>query len=159
MAAKAHDAYRESVAGRADVADTPEMLGYYHAQMAGRLGHPPTNAHEAGFYVVHPELKQAVPHPVNDTSSLRGGVALRPQLSTWSASYSQLFKYEWAPTYDVLVLLSKVSEGGPFDGTLMHYVNHRRQHAAAAAGRAHAGAQAPPEVTSPGGEGPRLRGH
>jgi gentisate 1,2-dioxygenase len=264
MAAKAHDAYRESVAGRADVADTPELLGYYaeldalatgalwtvankiepwqpqsasvpvlwryrdlrehvlrsvelvtpekagrrviylnnpgrqdvaaavgwlysglqvmrpgeaasaHAHSASALrfimegrgaytvveGHkmtlsandfvltpsgtwhehgvsedgttciwqdgldiPLINALEAGFYIVHPDLKQAVTHPVNDTSALWGGVALRPQVSTWSESYSPLFKYEWAPTYDALVRLSKVSEGSPFDGTLMHYVN------------------------------------
>ena len=84
---------------------------------------PLINALEAGFYVVHPDLKQAVTHPVNDTSALWGGVALRPQVSAWSESYSPLFKYEWAPTYDALVRLSKVSEGSPFDGTLMHYVN------------------------------------
>ncbi|MDP9895039.1 gentisate 1,2-dioxygenase [Variovorax boronicumulans] len=84
---------------------------------------PLINALDAGFYVVHPDLKQAVTHPVNDTSALWGGVALRPQASAWSKSYSPLFKYEWAPTYDALVRLSKVSEGNAFDGTLMHYVN------------------------------------
>ena len=29
MSKVAHDQYRESVAGRADVADTPELLAYY----------------------------------------------------------------------------------------------------------------------------------
>ncbi len=84
---------------------------------------PLVNALEAGFYVVHPDLKQAVSHPVDDSTALWGGVALRPQVTGWTKNYSPLFKYEWAPTYEALVRLSKVSEGSPYDGILMSYVN------------------------------------
>lgn len=84
---------------------------------------PLVNALEAGFYVVHPDLKQAVTHPVDDSSATWGGVALRPQVSGWTRNYSPLFKYEWAPTYEALVRLAKVSDGSPYDGVLMHYVN------------------------------------
>lgn len=84
---------------------------------------PLVNALEAGFYVVHPDLQQAVTHPVNDSTAQWGGVALRPQVSGWTKNYSPLFKYEWAPTYEALVRLSKASDGSPFDGILMNYVN------------------------------------
>ncbi len=84
---------------------------------------PLVNAMEAGFYVVHPDLRQAVTYPVDDSTASWGGVALLPQNSRWTKNYSPLLKYEWAPTYEALVRLSKVSDGSPFDGTLMSYVN------------------------------------
>lgn len=84
---------------------------------------PLVNALEAGFYVVHPDLEQAVTYPVDDSSATWGGVALRPQVSGWTHNYSPLFKYEWAPTYEALTRLSKVSDGSSHDGVLMNYVN------------------------------------
>jgi len=84
---------------------------------------PLVNAMEAGFYAVHPDLRQAVTHPVDATTATWGGVALRPQAAAWTKNYSPLFKYEWAPTYEALLRLSKVDAGNPFDGILMHYVN------------------------------------
>ena len=84
---------------------------------------PLVNAMEAGFYAVHPNLNQVVTHPVNDSTASWAGTALRPQTGTWSKAYSPLFKYEWAPTYESLVRYSKVTDGSPYDGVLMHYVN------------------------------------
>ena len=84
---------------------------------------PLVNALEAGFYAVHPDLQQAVTHPVNDSTGLWGGAALRPQVSGWTKPYSPLFKYEWGPTYEALQRCAKVSDGNPFDGVLMHYTN------------------------------------
>ncbi|APW39065.1 NADPH dehydrogenase [Rhodoferax koreense] len=88
---------------------------------------PLVNSMEAGFYVVHPELRQAVTHPVDDSTATWGGVALRPQIhgaaGTWTKNYSPLFKYEWAPTYDALQRMASLGDSNPFDGTLMHYVN------------------------------------
>ncbi len=84
---------------------------------------PLVNALEAGFYVVHPDLRQAVTYPVDDSTATWGAVALRPQAGSWTKNYSPLFKYEWAPTYEALVRLSKVSDGSPFDSILMNYVN------------------------------------
>ena len=40
---------------------------------------PLVNAMEAGFYAVHPDLNQAVTHPVNDSTATWAGTALRPQ--------------------------------------------------------------------------------
>lgn len=84
---------------------------------------PLANAMEAGFFGVHPDLHQAVGHPVNDSVGIWGGPGLRPQGDKWGQPYSPLFKYEWAPTYEALQGFAKVSEGNPYDGHLMHYTN------------------------------------
>ncbi len=84
---------------------------------------PLVNAMEAGFYAVHPDLQQAVTHPIDDIPAIWGGKGLRPQEGNWTKPYSPLYKYEWAPTYEALVRHSKVTDGSPFDGVLMHYVN------------------------------------
>lgn len=84
---------------------------------------PFVNALEANFYEVHPDLHQKVAYPVDDPTHTWGGVALLPHNHGWTKSYSPLFKYEWAPTYDALRKMSKVSDGSPWDGILMHYIN------------------------------------
>jgi gentisate 1,2-dioxygenase len=84
---------------------------------------PLMNALEANFYEVHPELNQAVVFPVDDTTSTWAGSGLRPQGMDWNKRYSPMLKYEWAPTYEALSDLAKVSDGSPFDGIIMDYVN------------------------------------
>src|SRR6218665_2427965 len=84
---------------------------------------PLVNALEAGFFVVHPDLHQAVAHPVDDSVALWGAPGLRPQDVKWNKPYSPLFKYQWEPTYEALQRLAAASEGSPFDGVLMHYTN------------------------------------
>jgi gentisate 1,2-dioxygenase len=84
---------------------------------------PLVNCLEANFYAVHPDLSQAVGYPVNDMVSKWSAPGLRPHGETWSKAYSPCLKYEWAPTYDALQKLSRASEGSPFDGIMMNYVN------------------------------------
>lgn len=84
---------------------------------------PLVNALEAGFYAVHPDLHQAVGHPVNDSVGIWGAPGLRPQDVKWDKPYSPLFKYQWGPTYEALQQYAKVAEGSRFDGLLMHYTN------------------------------------
>jgi gentisate 1,2-dioxygenase len=84
---------------------------------------PFVNAMEANFYEVHPDVHQKVSHPVDDPTATWSGTALLPQAHGWTKPYSPLFKYEWGPTYEALRKLARVSEGSPFDGVLMHYVN------------------------------------
>lgn len=86
---------------------------------------PLVNALEANFYAVHPELQQAVAHPVDDTSARWGGPGLRPQGHAWDKPYSPLFKYEWAPTYDGVQRAAAAGMSDRFDGTLMEFVNPR----------------------------------
>ncbi|WP_343725680.1 cupin domain-containing protein [Herbaspirillum huttiense] len=84
---------------------------------------PLVNALEAGFYAVHPDLHQAVAHPVDDAVALWGAPGLRPQDVGWNRPYSPLFKYQWGPTYEALQRYARATEGSPFDGLLMHYTN------------------------------------
>jgi gentisate 1,2-dioxygenase len=84
---------------------------------------PLMNALEANFYEVHPELQQAVTYPVDDSTASWAGAGLRPAGVDWAKRYSPLLKYEWAPTYEALQRYAAVSDGSPYDGILMDYVN------------------------------------
>jgi gentisate 1,2-dioxygenase len=84
---------------------------------------PLVNALEANFYTVHPEGSQAVGYPIDDMRNAWGNPGLRPSAGQWSKGYSPLFKYEWAPTYEALSRYATATDGSPFDGVLMNYVN------------------------------------
>lgn len=84
---------------------------------------PLMNALDANFYEVHPDLNQAVSHPVDASVAAWANAGLRPWGSTWTKRYSPLLKYEWAPTYEALQKYARVTDGSPFDGVLMEYVN------------------------------------
>ncbi len=84
---------------------------------------PLANAMEAGFFGIHPDLHQAVGHPIDDSVGIWGAPGLRPQDAKWDKPYSPLFKYQWEPTYEALLRYEKVAEGSPYDCMLMHYTN------------------------------------
>jgi len=84
---------------------------------------PFVNAMEANFYEVHPDLSQAVTYPVDDMTKTWGNPGLTPGNGNWTKGYSPMFKYEWLPTYDALTKYASCSDGSPFDGVLMEYVN------------------------------------
>ena len=84
---------------------------------------PLVNALEANFYKVHPDLKQPVTYTVDDATLSWGAPGLQPALQDWQKPYSPLLKYEWEPTYEALHKFAKATDGSPFDGVLMNYVN------------------------------------
>jgi len=84
---------------------------------------PLMNALEANFYEVHPDLNQAVGHPVDDMVKIWGQSGLRPDRESWQKGYSPLFKYRWDMTYEALTEYASVTDGSPYDGVLMEYVN------------------------------------
>lgn len=84
---------------------------------------PFVNAMEAGFYAVHQDLQQAITHPVDEATHIWGNPGLKPMLHDWQKPYSPLLKYEWEPTYEALLRYSKVTDGSPFDGVIMDYIN------------------------------------
>lgn len=84
---------------------------------------PLMNALEANFYEVHPELRQAASMPVDAAAATWAHGGLRPAGESWSRRYSPLLKYEWAPTYEGLCRYARVTDGSPFDGVMMDYVN------------------------------------
>ncbi|MBC3239485.1 cupin domain-containing protein [Pseudomonas trivialis] len=117
--------------GRNDFVLTPNGTWHEHGVEAGGqpciwqdgLDIPLVNAMEAGFYAVHPDLRQAVGYPVDDLVSLWGAAGLRPDNIGWTKPYSPLFKYQWEPTYEALLRYSSARDDNPFDGALMHYTN------------------------------------
>lgn len=84
---------------------------------------PLMNALEANFYEVHPDLSQAIAYPVDDSTATWAGAGLRPAGAQWTKRYSPLLKYEWAPTYEALCRYARMTDGSPFDGVSMNYVN------------------------------------
>jgi gentisate 1,2-dioxygenase len=84
---------------------------------------PLVNALEANFYAVHPDMNQKVGYPVEDMRNAWGNPGLRPSTGTWSKGYSPLLKYEWAPTYEALRRFASATDGSPFDGVMLNYVN------------------------------------
>ncbi len=84
---------------------------------------PLVNSLEANFFQVHPDMLQGATYPIDDSTATWAGPALRPQGHTWDKGYSPLFKYEWDATYESLQRYAKVTDGSPFDGVLMEYVN------------------------------------
>ena len=84
---------------------------------------PFVNAMEANFYEVHPDLNQAVGYAVDDMTKTWGNPGLTPSTGKWSHGYSPMFKYEWEPTYVALSKYAGCTEGSPFDGVMMEYVN------------------------------------
>jgi gentisate 1,2-dioxygenase len=84
---------------------------------------PLMNALEANFYEVHPDLNQAVSFPVDDSTAKWAGAGLRPAGVAWPKPYSPMLKYEWAPTYEALSRYAAVTDGSPYDGVLMDYIN------------------------------------
>ena len=46
-----------------------------------------------------------------------------PALDKWDKPYSPLLKFSWEPTYEALKNYAKVSDGSPYDGIIMRYVN------------------------------------
>ena len=84
---------------------------------------PFVNAMEANFFAVHPNLYQKVEHVVDDMTKTWGNPGLMPSTGEWSKRYSPMLKYEWAPTYDSLSRFAKATDGTPFDGVMMKYVN------------------------------------
>ncbi|GHF74489.1 cupin domain-containing protein [Seohaeicola zhoushanensis] len=84
---------------------------------------PLTNALEANFYAVHPDDYQVTNLPANDSPMTYGGPGLRPAMDKWDKPYSPLLCYRWEPTYEALQNYAKVTDGSPFDGVKMDYVN------------------------------------
>ncbi len=84
---------------------------------------PLVNCLEANFYAVHPNLQQEVGYPVDDMVAQWGNPGVLPANTPWTKGYSPLLKYEWGPTYESLLRLAKASEGSPYDGLLLNYVN------------------------------------
>lgn len=84
---------------------------------------PLTNALEANFYEVHPDDYQNSNAPVDASPATYGVPGLLPAKEKWGAFYSPLMKYGWEQTYEGLKNYARVTDGCPYDGVIMRYVN------------------------------------
>lgn len=85
---------------------------------------PLTNALDTNFYAVHPDLRQVPGKVVNTSLKLYGAGTLRPTESlNWGRKYSPLLAYPWEKSYESLLALTEVSDGNPYDGHLLEFVN------------------------------------
>ena len=117
--------------GRNDFVLTPNGTWHEHAVEASGttciwqdgLHIPLVNALEANFFEVHPELSEPVTFPVDDMTRTWGNPGLKPATGSWTKGYSPMFKYEWEPTYESLSKYSGTTDGSPYDGVMMEYVN------------------------------------
>ncbi|MEO1105724.1 MAG: cupin domain-containing protein, partial [Pseudomonadota bacterium] len=117
--------------GRNDFVLTPNGTWHEHGVAAegstciwqDGLDIPLVNALDANFYEVHPDLRQASNRPVDDMPAMWGGPGLMPQTERWQNAYSPLLAYRWEPTYEQLSKAARVSDGSPYDGIIMDYVN------------------------------------
>jgi gentisate 1,2-dioxygenase len=116
---------------RGDFVLTPNGTWHEHAVDASGsvciwqdgLDIPLINALEANFFEVHPNLTQDVAHPVDDTSGIFAAPGLHPVDAAWAKGHSPLLKYAWEPTYESLTRYARATDGSPFDGVMMRYVN------------------------------------
>jgi len=86
---------------------------------------PLVNTLEANFFEVYPDDRQLPTRPVDASYLGYGGAGLQPTWDDWTRPYSPLTKYPWEPTFEALQRLARDSEGSPWDGILMNYVNPR----------------------------------
>lgn len=86
---------------------------------------PLTNALEANFYKVYPDLHQKPNYPENDSPSSYSAPGLLPANESWDHAYSPLMKFGWDQTYEGLQNYTKVTDGSPYDGVIMRYSNPR----------------------------------
>ena len=84
---------------------------------------PLTNALEANFYAVHPELYQKPNYPPEDSPNAYGAPGLLPVDDGWRHRHSPLLKYAWEPTYEALQNYAKATDGSAHDGVIMRYAN------------------------------------
>jgi gentisate 1,2-dioxygenase len=81
------------------------------------------NVLDANYYAVHHDIRQTASYPIDDSPALYGGPGLLPADEGWSKAHSPLLKYRWDQSYETLQRAGRVSDGSPFDGIIMDYVN------------------------------------
>ena len=114
-----------------DFAITPRGSWHEHGNTSSEtpviwqdgLDIPLVNSLDANFFEVHPDLHQ-MPGKVDNTSLYaHGGGILKPAARSWDRRYSPLLAYPWEMTCEALQNQAKITDGSPYDGVIMEYVN------------------------------------
>ncbi|GAA1349019.1 cupin domain-containing protein [Saccharothrix algeriensis] len=117
--------------GPRDFAITPNWTWHEHGNEGDDgpviwqdgLDIPLVNALDAGFYEVHPDLRQEQEGITNSSLHVYGAGQLRPFGDPWRRNHSPLLAYPWEPTYEALLNAAKATDGSPYDGVIMEYSN------------------------------------
>ncbi|MFI2259499.1 cupin domain-containing protein [Streptomyces tubercidicus] len=116
--------------GPRDFVVTPSRLWHEHGN-AGDEGpviwqdgtnDPLVDALGANFFELLPERQQTTGRLVNTTLLEHGNGMLKPD-GRRASEYSSLLAYPWDKSYEALRDLARVSDGSPYDGIFMEYVN------------------------------------
>ncbi len=84
---------------------------------------PLCNALDVNDFQVHPNDFQSSKMPWNYSPSTYGTPGMLPARENWGEWYSPLLKYPWEKTYEGLQNFSQVTDGDPYDGVILKYVN------------------------------------
>jgi len=84
---------------------------------------PLIQALEVNFFELYPELKQPLTNPADLSLRLYGAGSLKPTWVRHDAKHSPLLNYKFAPTYAALKTMAEGSDGSPYDGVSVEYVN------------------------------------
>jgi gentisate 1,2-dioxygenase len=84
---------------------------------------PLIQALEVNFFELYPELKQPLTNPADLSLRLYGAGSLKPTWVRHEAKHSPLLNYKFAPTYAALKAMAEKSDGSPYDGVSVEYVN------------------------------------
>jgi gentisate 1,2-dioxygenase len=84
---------------------------------------PLIQALEVNFFELYPESKQPLTQPAELSLRLYGTGSLKPTWTKHDAPHSPLLNYKFAPTYASLKSIAERTDGSPFDGVSVEYVN------------------------------------
>ena len=84
---------------------------------------PLIQALEVNFFELYPELKQPLTNPADLSLRLYGTGSLKPTWVRHNALHSPLLNYKFEQTYATLKSIAERTEGSPFDGVSVEYVN------------------------------------
>ena len=96
-----------------------------HLHLAGRSRHPAGQCARCKLLRRASRAAPAAERARRCPFALYGTGFLQPaqHRGAWRKPYSPLLKFPWDPTYEALRNAARVSDGSPFDGILMEYVN------------------------------------
>jgi gentisate 1,2-dioxygenase len=78
---------------------------------------------EVNFFELYPESKQPLSRPPELSLRLFGSGSLKPTWVRHDALHSPLLNYKFGQTYAALKSMAERSDGSPFDGVSVEYVN------------------------------------
>lgn len=84
---------------------------------------PLIQALEVNFFELYPESKQPLTNPDELSLRLYGAGSLRPTWTKHDGLHSPLLNYKFAQTYAALKSMAERTDGSPYDGVSVEYVN------------------------------------